>query len=109
MRLIAISLMLVSAIFTVSGCTQEKIKYVCPDGTTVDSADLCTSQNAVQTDGNVKCSNSGACPNGYCDMSSSDPNDWHCSTGSAPESYCGDGICNPNGENFANCPQDFEK
>lgn len=92
-----------------TGCTQERVKYVCSDGSTVNDANLCPKDANLNTGETVKCSNSGACPNGYCDMSSPEPNDWHCEKGSAPESYCGDGNCNPNGENYANCPSDCKQ
>lgn len=92
-----------------SGCSKQRVikEYVCSDGSVVPNPSLCKYDSDKDISGlKVKCSTPADCPYGYCDMSSSNPSDWHCVEGSVPDSYCGDGICDELTENYANCPKD---
>lgn len=72
----------------------ESQSWVCEDG------------QCVKKTMTVECSTPSDCPGGYCDMSSVDPEDWHCESGTPPKTYCGDGDCDPALEDEVSCPVD---
>lgn len=77
-----ISFLLIGVIF-VSGCVQQQTKYVCPDGTTVSDASLCSH----------KCSTNADCV-GQGTNTACDPGTQTCVPFNSPVlCKCGDGIC----------------
>lgn len=67
----------------------------------------CVNKNCViQPTKEVKCCAPADCNAGYCDKSSTNPDDWKCKSGTPPSSVCGDNLCDSLMETLSSCPQD---